>query len=109
MLFTSLALYGGEKVHWAFRALQFTYYGGSYVDLAITSKALDHAIEVNPIVRAYINDPVKSFSIVTGANIATHYLTGWLYKHSKPLAWVMLITLNLAKGYAIYQGIKALK
>lgn len=105
-------LYAKEKSHWAFKAMQFTFYVSSYADLAITSKALrsnNLIVEDNPIVRACINDPVLTFGIVTGINIACHLLSNWLYKLSKPWAWTMIVILNVTKGYVVYRGIQVLK
>lgn len=100
-----------ERVHWAFRALQWTYYGSNYTDYALTSYVTNSgkAVEMNPIMNWYLEETELAYGIITAQNIITHFLTNWLYKHSRPLAWGMIIVFNIAKGYALYKGIQALK
>jgi len=101
----------GDKPHWAFHALQATYCGSNYVDYVLTTTALrtGRYEETNPIVAAYLDSPALALCIITAANYTTCYLTNWLHKRNKPIAYTILIAISIAKTYAIYRGIQALE
>lgn len=112
-LFIALLFIAGvlhAETHWTFRALQFNYFAYNYTDAVVSYVAITQgkAIEANPIARCYIKHPVVFIPIVTISNVVTYDLSNYLYKKSKVVAYIVMIGLNVIKGYIVYRAIDVL-
>lgn len=88
-----------------FKGLQINYVGMDYADIGITTYALwNGAIEANPLAKWYINNPPLAIGLHTLANAIVVKYTTELYKKNKALAWIIIIGLNMAKAYILYQN-----
>ena len=106
----SAHLSADDKVHWTFRVLQWNYMAYNYTDAVASYVAIREgkAIELNPIGKWYVERLELSIPIVTFANVLSYELSSFLYKHNKPIAYIVMIVFNIVKGYVVYTAIDIL-
>ena len=92
-----------------FKTFQLSYVALDYVDVSLTLYGIELGLtEMNPLAKWYIKNPPLTIAVHFVLDIAIIKLTNVLFKENKRLSWVVIIGLNLIKGYIIYRNIKIL-
>lgn len=106
LLFLASGLFAGDKM---FNAFQLSYVTLDYVDVSMTLYGIQHGYsEANPLARQYIKNPSLTVAIHTVLNITIIKLSDYIYKRNKKLGWMVIVGLNVIKGYIVYRNIKTL-
>ncbi len=87
-----------------FSSLQFSAVVSINLDTALTYDAINRygAREGNPIVASYINNVPLTLGIDFMLNTALIWGTNKIYKKNKPLAYAIVIGVNLIQAYCFY-------
>jgi len=101
ILCTANALFADDAV---FNSLQFSAVVSINLDTALTYDALNRygAREGNPIVASYIDNVPLTLGIDFMINTALIWGTNKIYKKNKPLAYAIVIGINLIQAYCFY-------
>lgn len=97
------------EVPWAFRALQVNFTAMSWGDYLMTSWALRTGGygEANPLAKWYVEKPQLAIPILAGIDLFVNWQTDALYRDGhKTAAWLLVIGLNVARGYILYHNLK---
>ena len=106
LLFLASGLFAGDKT---FNAFQLSYVTLDYVDISMTLYGIKRGYsEANPLAQWYIKSPPLTVAIHTVLNIVIVKLSDYIYKRNKKLGWMVVIGLNVIKGYVVYRNIKTL-
>ncbi len=106
LLFLASGLFAGDKT---FNAFQLSYVTFDYVDISMTLYGIKRGYaEANPLAQQYIKSPSLTVAIHTVLNITIIKISDYIYKRNKKLGWVVIIGLNVIKGYVVYRNIKTL-
>jgi len=99
-------LFAGDEL---FKTFQLSYVVLDCVDICSTLYGVEIGlIEINPLAKLYIKNPVLTFAVHVVLDFAFIKLTDTLFKRNKKLAWAVIITMNLIKGYIVYRNLKIL-
>ena len=106
LILFSLNLFADENL---FKGFQLSYLSLDYLDVTSTIYGIELGLtEINPLAKWYIKNPPLTFAVHLALNIAIIKLTDVLFKENKKLGWVIIIGLNLIKGYVVYRNIRIL-
>ena len=92
-----------------FKKFQLSYVVLDFVDVSQTLYGLSKRYkEANPLARWYIKSPPLTLAIHVALDFAIIKLSNTLYKRNEKLGVIVIIGLNLIKGYIVYQNLKTL-
>lgn len=79
-----------------------------WTDFTITSIAAHryNIKELNPIARLYIDKPLVSIPLNIGLTTMAYVASSILYNKNKTLAYIIIIAVNIARGYALYNNLR---
>jgi len=97
------------EVPWTFRAMQVNFTAMSWGDYLMTSWALRSGgyAEANPLAKWYVDKPQLAIPILAGIDLLVNWQTDALYRDGhKTAAWILVIGLNVVRGYILYHNLK---
>lgn len=97
------------EVPWSFRAMQVNFTAMSWGDYLMTSWALRSGGygEANPLAKWYVEKPGLAIPILAGIDLFVNWQTDALYRDGKKTAaWIMVIAINVARGYILYHNLR---
>ena len=105
MLF-SLNLFADDDL---FKIFQLNYVFLDSLDVVSTLYGVQHGeIEINPLAKWHIKNPSLTYAIHYVLDIGIIKFTDIIFKGNKRFGWVIIIGLNLIKGYVVYRNFKIL-
>lgn len=92
-----------------FKTFQLNYVVLDSLDVVSTLYGVKHGLyEKNPLAKWHIKNPSLTFVLHYVLNLATIKITDIVFKGNERLGWIVIIGLNLIKGYIVYRNFKIL-
>ena len=104
-------LHGSRFTDSMFNASLLSLVALNVADYISTKKCLkySHLSEGNPIMKPFVKNDAVFAAVKGGITIASYFGTKALFKHSKPLGWIVSLASNLALSYVVSNNFRLLR